>query len=221
MFNYDLIIFDLDGTLINSEEGIVMSIENSFIDMGMEKPLKDDILKCIGPPLNYSFKKMNIPQDKISPTIERMKYYYDGGNYKKAFVYKDLIKVLEFLKNNNIKMAVATLKPTNMAKVVLKHFNLEKYFSYIIGPNDDNVLRSKSKLIKKTLDKLNISSKQALMVGDYPSDALGAKENNVDFLAIMFGFGFTKKNVENYKYLYKIENYRELLEILVKNTINL
>lgn len=211
MFNYKLVIFDLDGTLINSEEGVSESIKIATKVVGVDEPTQEQLYSCIGPPLNVSFPLLGIKEHQMADAIAAMKKNYQKNGYKKAYIYEGLKEVLDELQKRNIKMAVATLKPTNMANIVLEHFELKKYFNYIIGPSGDDATNStKSTYIARCLENLNIDGKDALMIGDYPSDAVGALDNNVDFGAAMFGFGFTKETVENYKYKYLLYSYDDL-----------
>lgn len=216
MFNYDLVIFDLDGTLLNSEEGVFESIKYAVKQVGVKTPSTSLLKMCIGPPLNVSFPKLGIPSDKMEEAVKAMKESYEIKEcYKKAELYPDTIQLLKLLKSKNIKLAVATLKPYSVAVKVLEYFSILQYFDCVIGPSGDDAVKStKATYISRCLKKLDVEPSKTLMVGDYDSDAIGSYENGCDFAAAMFGFGFNKENIVNFPSKYLLNSYLQLINII-------
>lgn len=215
---YDLYIFDLDGTLVDSSKGIIQSVRAS-LEKHTDIKLSDEEIKkiFIGPPLYPSFRKAGVKEEILEEVVDTMREFYNSENYKNADIYPDVIKSLEFLKEKNIKLGVATLKPKKMAHKVLDHLNLSKYFDSIQGPTEEDMDGNKALYIEKVLEDTKENSQKTLMIGDYESDGWGAKKMKVDFAAYTGGFGFLNKDVDkslNSKYI--LNNYKEFLLLIEK-----
>lgn len=217
MSKYKLIIFDLDGTLIDTSEGVILSFQYVFDKYNLSVPDGLSVNNFIGPPLLKTFGEyFNLTGDTLFSAIRDFREYYASGNIFKAKLYDKMDYVLQELKRQGYLLAVATNKNETHAHMVLEHFDIEKYFDSISGSNASETLEKKD-IINTTLSKLSIANNQALMVGDASTDLVGARLSNVDFLAVTYGFGFLdEKSLIDNNIKHSIKMPIELLEFLSK-----
>ena len=210
--NYKLIIFDLDGTIANTSQGIVTCYKYTINKMINLEPTSEELKSIIGIPLIKTFMtKFNFSKnDAIKATTIYRKKYAEKGIYE-VKLYNGLKEVLIELKKRGYRLAVATLKADNLAKSLLKNLNISKYFDVIHGVDDKDSL-SKSDLIDMCKNDLNINSKETILVGDSISDKNGANLSKVDFIAAKYGFGFKLK--EEQEALANTTTISEPLELL-------
>lgn len=188
---YNLIIFDLDGTLLDTSLGIFNSVRYAEKMMNFE-PIKDEVLKkFVGPPPKEMYKKIyNVSENEA---LLAAKYHREYGKTQaiyEAKVYPKVIEVLNSLKKDKIILAVATLKSQNIAEKILQHFGLNKFFDVIVGMDEKETL-TKADTIKIVMENVRIKD-NVLMIGDSKYDKLGADEVGIDFLGVSYGFGFNK-----------------------------
>lgn len=205
---YDLIIFDLDGTLLDTSLGIFNSVRYAEKMMNF-KPVTDEVLKkFVGPPPKEMYKKIyNVLEDEA---LLAAKYHREYGRtyaIYEAKVYPKIIEVLDSLKKDKIKLAVATLKSQNIAEKILQYFCLDKFFDVIVGMDEKETL-TKADTIKIAMEKVGIKD-NVLMIGDSIYDKIGAMEVGIDFIAVSYGFGFNNIDSKDI-FINKIE---ELLDL--------
>ncbi|MDR3047264.1 MAG: HAD hydrolase-like protein [Bacteroidales bacterium] len=192
MKNYKLIIFDLDGTLLDTTNGVVESVIYTVRQLGLPEFTYKEYLSFIGPPIPNSFSnryELAGEDLKHAVTIFRDKYY--ENTLFEAEPYPHIFDVFTYFKNNDIHTAVATYKVEYAALKVLQHFHFDDYTDIIFGADTENRL-SKSDIIMKCVHKFNYPKEQVLMIGDTMHDAKGAENLDIDFLAVTYGFGFKK-----------------------------
>lgn len=188
---YDVILFDLDGTLTDSGLGITNSVAYSLKKFGIEVHDRTELYKFIGPPLKESFEKYyGFPAEKAEQAIQYYReYYVDKGMFENT-VYEGIESLLKSIRDSGKTAIVATSKPEIFAKRILEHFDIAKYFSYIIGANMDETRTKKDEVISYVLENCNIPDKsKVLMIGDREHDILGAKKVGIDSLGVLFGYG--------------------------------
>lgn len=205
---YNLIIFDLDGTLLDTSLGIFNSVRYAEKMMNFE-PIKDEVLKkFVGPPPKEMYKKIyNVSENEA---LLAAKYHREYGKTQaiyEAKVYPKVIEVLNSLKKDKIILAVATLKSQNIAEKILQHFGLNKFFDVIVGMDEKETL-TKADTIKIAMEKVGIKD-NVLMIGDSIYDKIGAMEVGIDFIAVSYGFGFNNIDSKDI-FINKIE---ELLDL--------
>ena len=185
---YKTIIFDLDGTLLNTSEGVINSVKYALDKMGLEQLPYEKAKHFIGPPLQEGFAKVAglVGEDIDTAVIHYRENYKNRGAIFEAEVYEGIIDVLKHLKNDGRKLCVATLKPEDSAKRVLEHFGLAEYFDYIGGNKEEK--STKAGLIAEGLSATNTTAEEAVLIGDSIFDLYGAKEAEVDFIAAAYGF---------------------------------
>ena len=186
-----VMLWDMDGTLINSAEGVTGSARLAVAELGLPPVPEERLTEFIGPPLHWSFEHLCglSPEDAQAAIPVYRKYYVEGGAIFKARVYDGIIEVLRRSAEMGVRHAVATNKKEDLAVRVCEHFGLMPYFTLVEG-SDAAGLRSKSDMMLECLRKLGASREEALMIGDSSYDANGAEEAGIAFLPAMYGFGF-------------------------------
>lgn len=189
---YDLILFDLDGTLTDSGEGITKSVQYALSKFGIEEPELEKLRKFIGPPLIDSFenyygfsredaiKARNIYKERYLPIGWMENRPYDG-----------IEEVLDELQKTGIMMGVATSKPEDVAEKVLEYFELKKYFPVICAAPNNGLNGEKPGRIRAAIEEaraLGCEAKNVIMVGDTRFDVLGAHECGIPCVGVTWGF---------------------------------
>ncbi len=196
--NKKYILFDLDGTLTDPEEGITKSLQHalSYIDIKVED--RSILRRHIGPPLADGLREFfGLDDGQIEEVIGYFReYFVDKGifmNYK----YEGVEEVLDSLVKAGKTLIVATSKPEVLAERILKHFNLDQYFTDICGSNLDETRSKKGEVIAYALEENGIKEKeQVVMIGDRLHDILGAKENGIASIGVLYGFGSREEHLE-------------------------
>jgi len=196
---YELIIFDLDGTLLDTSRGIFNSVRYAEEKMGFSK-IDDSLLKqFVGPPPKLMYMKHYGVNEETA--LEAAKKHREYGRTKAVFeaeVYEGMVEVLNTLRANGYKLAVATLKSQAIAETVLENFKLREYFDCIVGMDVDETL-TKCMTIKLAMQNTNADGK-TVMIGDSPYDYEGALEANVDFIGVTYGFGFEVEKIAEFEF---------------------
>ena len=188
---YDIILFDLDGTLTDPKPGITKSVQYALGKMGIVEEDLDKLTHFIGPSLKTSFigsYGMNV--DEANQAIEYYRERFSKvGLYENA-VYEGMKELLERLQKQGKKMFVATSKPTFYSIKILEHFGLIDFFEAVIGSELDGTRVEKNEVIEFVLSKIdNCNFKKIIMVGDRKFDVLGAQQNGIDVIAVAYGYG--------------------------------
>jgi phosphoglycolate phosphatase len=185
--NKEVLFFDLDGTLLNTLEGITNSFNYALDKAGRE--LIGSVKNYIGPPLAHTLERLiDDPDDIIKIIADYRKYYIEKGVYECA-PYEGIAGTLKELKTRGYRLYVATSKPTQIAISLLKRFNLADYFIEIYGADDDSKSGSKDKILNKALKSSGERADNSIMIGDTVWDLEGAALNGVAFGAVTYGFG--------------------------------
>lgn len=214
--NYDMVLFDLDGTLTNSEPGIVGCVKLALTRMNFPIPEKEVLLKFIGPPMWHSF--IHFCGMTEQQAEEAVRLYRETYNVSGAFLnlpYPGAAPLLDVLKGTDVPIAVATSKPDNITHRVLDHFNLTPYFTYISAPSETEHSSNKKELILSALKKCNVAPERAVMVGDTHYDTVGAREAGTNFIGVLYGFG-SREEMEREGAVNFAADFPELEHMLVK-----
>lgn len=206
------ILFDLDGTITDPMLGITNSVIYALNRYGIKVRDRCELYKFIGPPLAESFSKYyGFSKEEGHKLVEVYREYFsDKGLYENE-VYEGIEKMLKNLKSEGHKIYLATSKPEVYAKRILEHFDLYKYFDGVVGSelNGDRV--EKSAVIAYLKDKYKLE--KAIMVGDRCFDIIGAKENNLTSVGVLYGYG-EREELADADYL--ADNVGDLEKILIK-----
>lgn len=189
MYNY--ILFDLDGTLTDPGRGITNSVAYALNKFGITIADKTELYKFIGPPLTDSFEKYYgfSSEDAVTAVEYYREYFKPKGIYENE-IYEGVPELLKTLKENGKTVILATSKPEIFAKEILKYFGIDVYFDFVAGATLDKTRTKKGDVIAYALNSLCITDKgKCLMVGDREQDINGAKQNGIDSLGVLYGYG--------------------------------
>lgn len=215
MQGYDIVLFDLDGTLTDSKIGITKSVQYALKKYNIIEDDLDRLEKFIGPPLADSFKEYyNFEERQAKQAVAYYREYFTDRGIFENIVYPGIPELLKKLCQNEKRLIVATSKPTIFAERILEHFNLKKYFSFVIGSNLDGTRVAKSEIIETVLDKLpTIKKYSVVMIGDRIHDIKGAEQNNIASIAVSYGYG-SDEELKEAKPTYLVDNIDEIENIL-------
>ncbi|MCL2377028.1 MAG: HAD family hydrolase [Defluviitaleaceae bacterium] len=215
MPKYDLVLFDLDGTLTDSQEGIVNSIQFALRHFGIEINAPEELRKFLGPPLWNSFKEFcGFDEEQIKVAVDKYREYYLPKGIFENNPYLGIAEILELLKFHGVILAVATSKPTIQAERILNHFNISTYFDLIVGSEMDGTRSDKAEIIAYVLDKLDSGRKmKAVMIGDRKHDIIGANAHRIDSIGVLWGYG-DRAELEATNATYIIESTNEIPNII-------
>ena len=182
------ILFDLDGTLTDSGEGIINCAILALEHFGCPIPSREEMRVFVGPPLHESFINHGVPADKADEAIRIYRSrYIPIGAYENT-PYPGVEELLKALKAEGHTLYVATSKPEEMSVKILEHFDLAKYFDRICGASMDTSRSSKEDVIAYLL-QCNGRSDNMIMVGDTKFDVLGAKHHGIQTVGVSWGYG--------------------------------
>ena len=222
MRNYDFVIFDFDGTVIDTGEGILRSLQFAFEDQGRPVPDLSDLKKFIGPPIYYSFTTFyGVSQAEVGDYIKSYRRRYREKGVFEARVYVGMVETLQALRANGVKLGIASSKPETLIYTVMEHFHLTDLFDAVVGTQvDDSNHAGKADLVRASMEKLGASDKRrVLMVGDRCFDIDGAAGAGVDSCGVLFGYG-SKEEFEAHHATHIIGAANELLAVVFGDAYN-
>ena len=190
---YSCILFDLDGTIVDSAPGITATLAYMFEQLGKPIPTPSELLKYVGPPLLDSFRDLagfDAEESAAALAIYREKYL-NVGAYD-ATQYPGVGQVLKAVHESPVPMSLATSKPETPATLILEHFNLARYFDIITGASDDEVRSAKKDVVAEALIRLaamGADISRPVLVGDREHDVHGAAANDVPTIFVEWGYG--------------------------------
>ena len=187
------ILFDLDGTLTDSGEGIMKSVQYALEKIGYPEPELEKLRCFVGPPLSEMFQRYaGIGPQEAEEAVRYYRERYAPIGIMENRVYEGMEDVLKSLKRKGYVLGVASSKPDHFVRIVLDNFHLSDYFDIVVGANLDGSLSKKSEVVGAALDQLKeakIQKNQVILVGDTRYDVLGAREAGIDCLAVAYGYG--------------------------------
>ncbi len=219
MKQYQYVVFDVDGTLLDTAEGVLEAVKRTMRQEKLEIPAEDVLRTFIGPPIQNSFQKaygLNKERAQELAVIFR-NYYKEDDCLLKARPYEGIDKVCRRLAEQGVKIGIATYKRQDYADKIVRHFGFGDYTDDIYGADNENKLK-KVDIIRLCLKQMNCTDlKKAVMVGDSDNDAVGAQEVGIDFIGVTYGFGFkNQKDVNRYPNIGYAEVPSELPDVLEK-----
>ena len=197
MRKYDTILFDLDGTLIESAGGVQDSIAYAMHDLSLPCPDLSDYTLYVGPPLEDTFRGMcGVPEELIPEAMRIYRDHYDQVSMTYNRLYGGVIPMLEALRDCGCRIAVCTSKNEAVAEKVADDLGLRPYIDAVCGSTFDGSRKAKVDLIPYALRTLGCEDKaRAVMIGDTYFDARGAQLVSVDFIGVTYGYG-TRDSME-------------------------
>lgn len=190
---YDLVIFDVDGTLLDTREGIVSSVKYAARERGLPEMESGEIERIfIGPPIGRGFgNAYGLEGEELKSAVAAFRFRYTQHDLLRARPYDGIFGVCRFLKDSGVKIAVATYKTHDYAVTLLRHFGFGEYTDNIHGADPSGKL-TKADIIEQCIAESGCGDRsKVLMVGDGINDAEGAKNARIDFLGVTYGYGFS------------------------------
>lgn len=215
---YKYILFDLDGTLTDPGIGITNSVMYALKKFGIEVDDRASLYKFIGPPLLESFQKFyGFSKEDSELGLKYYREYFKPKGLYENKVYEGIESLLQELKKKGKKLLVATSKPEGFAIEILKHFHLLDYFDFVAGASMDEKRVKKVDVITYALESYGITDKSSvIMVGDREHDVLGAKENELKSIGVLYGYGDYEELVHAGAD-YIAQNPEDILQIVLGN----
>lgn len=215
MANYDAVLFDFDGTLVDSSRGIFESLIYALKCGGEPEPDADTLRRFIGPPIYDSFANIfHFDDERIEFMIKKYREYYSGGGLFELDIYDGIPELLKKLHKNGIKVATASSKPKVFIEKILDKTGLIEYFDYIGGTTFDEKGATKTGILLGAMESLGCADKsRVIMVGDRKFDIIGAKGAGIATIAVLYGFG-SRGEFEEYGAEFIVSNTDEIENII-------
>lgn len=213
MKNY--VLFDFDGTVFDSAEGITKSVQYALGKMGIEAELKD--LMCFaGPPLDEMFSlRYGMSPEQARRAVELYRERYTPIGWAECSPFPGMHELMGRLRKKGIKLAVATSKPRHFAQRILEKYGMQNDFDIICGSELDGTRGQKWEVIEYALSQFGIAPSEAIMVGDRKYDVIGAKKCGVPCIGVRFGYA-EPGELESEGAVYVAEDADDLYEYLIK-----
>jgi len=214
---YKLCLFDLDGTLTDPKTGITKSYQYALSAFGIHESL-DSLTKYIGPPLRDVFGKHYgfSETDTESAVAKFREYFAETGLYENS-VYPGIPEFLDSLRESGKELAVATSKVRLYSEKILKHFELDGFFSFVSGDEMDGSLTKcgKREIVRIAMDAIDpVRKMSTLMIGDRLHDIIGARDNGIDSAGVTWGYG-TLSELEDAGATHIADSTNELLRLII------
>lgn len=187
MFRYDVILFDVDGTLIHSKPGIIQTLQYTFETLGVDVT-GTDLNRYIGPPLTKSFSNhFNTMEEVLNAQEVYRQRYHEIGQHQ-CSLFAGVPEMLKALKDAGLTLCTATCKPVPVVTPILKEQGIYDYFTIVGGATMDGKVGTKTEVIRSVLEDARLAGKRVLMVGDRDDDMKGAKENGLPVAGARYGY---------------------------------
>jgi phosphoglycolate phosphatase len=186
----EVVLFDLDGTLSNSEPGICTTLKMAITEVGLAVPSDEVLRTTIGPPFATGLPAIGVPEHLVERVAIAYRASYEDTGLFDTCIYDGVVEMLEELGEHGCTLCVATSKPETSARRVIDHLGLTEHFTVIGTAGDDHVRPTKADIIADVLDQLGfVGSEQIVMVGDRRFDVEGAAVHRIDTIGAAWGYG--------------------------------
>ncbi|WP_454829144.1 HAD family hydrolase [Pseudoxanthomonas wuyuanensis] len=183
----EMLFFDMDGTLIDSEPGIVAGIEHTFSQLG--RPVPSQLRRWIGPPLRDSFQSQLDDPALVTQALELYRQRYDARGWSEHTIYAGIGDTVQTLHAAGHRVAVVTSKNERFARRIADHLPFGHCFEDVVGASDDGERRFKPDLIAEAMRRLSVAPEQCWMIGDRRMDIEGARHHGMRNVGVLWGFG--------------------------------
>ena len=212
--NYDAVLFDFDGTFADTGEGMFASIQYAVECLGFEPLDEETLRRFVGPPVFESFmRELKIDEARADFAVAKYREAYAESGIFRFRIYDGNRELFEELKENGIKLCIASAKPQKFLIRIVAHLGFEDLFDYISAPADDKADPSKTKLINEAVEALKCRKSRALMVGDRHFDIKGANGAGVDSIGVTYGYGSEEelRNAGATHIAYSVDEVRKII----------
>lgn len=212
------VLFDLDGTLINSEEGITKSVQYALHSFGIEEPDLTKLKVFIGPPLEMMFaEKYGFDEEKCITATNKFRERYKVKGILECALYDGVVESLKKLKGDGYIVALASSKPEELCRRILDMFEITAYFDEIVGSTFDGRISTKEQVLLELGRRMtSVKKSDMCLIGDTKYDVLGAKEFGIDCVAVSYGFG-TKEELTNAGAVCVCSDLKEVVDYIERN----
>lgn len=194
---YSAVIFDFDGTICDTGEGILKSAKYALEAFGYNAPDYEELTCFIGPPLLITFQeKFGADAARADELVKKFRERYTNKGVFESKLYDGIKELLISLKKDNIKIGIASSKPQEYIETLLDHFGIKSYFDVICGVTFTADCESKASIIARCQKELNIAGNECIMIGDKKYDIEGAKTNLIDSVGVLWGYGTKFEHIE-------------------------
>lgn len=194
---YSAVIFDFDGTICDTGEGILKSAKYVLEAFGYDAPDYEELTCFIGPPLLITFQeKFGADAATADELVRKFRERYTNKGVFESKLYDGVKELLIALKKDNIKIGIASSKPQDYIETLLDHFGIKSYFDVICGVSFTADCESKASIIARCQKELDTAGNLCLMVGDKKYDMEGAKANLIDSAGVLWGYGTKFEHIE-------------------------
>lgn len=216
MKKYQVIAFDLDGTLTDPARGLISSFQYALEKMGIEYGEKEELKRFIGPPLYDEWQSCyGLSPEEATQALLYFREYYAIYGWWDNVMYDGVPEMLARLKAAGKKIILATSKPEIFAKKILALFDIAKYFDFIGGASTDKVRDKKWEVLEYSMQNLGEKDKNAyILVGDRKYDAEGANICGIDSLGVLYGHG-TREELDAAGFNYIANSPSEVVDVLI------
>ncbi len=191
MPRFELAVFDVDGTLLDTTEGVLSSVKYTIDRFGFEPLSQEKLKKFIGPPIQNSFASAyGLSGDILQEIAGVFRDRYKNDDLLKAVPYEGIYDAMKWLSDNNVKIAIATYKRQDYAEKILRAFRFDRFTDIMYGADHENKLKKRDIIEKCIADSGVTDYSRVVMIGDSDNDAIGARDIGVNFIAVTYGFGF-------------------------------
>lgn len=183
-----LCLFDLDGTLIDSEQGIVACVRHAFDRLGVPAPA--ELRHWIGPPLRHSFGPfLDHDHERVEAAVEHYHERFHAIGWREHTVYPGIEETIVALKAAGHELAIVTSKPERHARPIMENLPFGSAFSRLYGPDPSSPHSEKASMIAAALADFGTPRERTAMIGDRHFDIDGAVANGVRGVGVLWGFG--------------------------------
>ena len=191
MKKYEIAVFDVDGTLLDTREGVLESVKHTIQKFGMDMPEPEVLRSFIGPPIQDSFAKTyHLDKAQADEMAAEFRLVYKDKYLFCAEPYEGIYELMDELIKRGVKVAVATYKRQDYAENILRHFKFDQYSNVLYGADFEGKLKKVDIIRKCMVDLGSTDYSNAVMIGDSWHDANGAEQIGVDFIGVTYGFDF-------------------------------
>lgn len=184
------IFFDLDGTLTDSAEGILNSVEYALKKLGISDYRRPELYAFIGPPLMDSFRDIfGLPEEKCKEGVGYYREYFPKKGIYENRLYDGITDLLKRLKAAGKTLVLATSKPQEFSEEILRYFGITGYFDFIAAAEMNGARNRKEDIVRYALEISGADRQETVMVGDRSYDILGAKSAGISSIGVLYGFG--------------------------------
>lgn len=209
------ILFDFDGTVFDSAEGITKSVQYALGKMGIHAEL-DELMCFAGPPLDEMFAlRYGMSEDEAQTAVRFYRERYTPIGWEECTPFAGMHELMHRLRGKGAKIAVATSKPRRFAEQILEKYGMRDAFDLVCGSEFDGTRGQKWEVIEYALQSFGISPDEAIMVGDRKYDVIGAKKCGVECIGVRFGYA-EPGELEREGAVYVAENADDLYKYLTK-----